>query len=509
MDKAQVLDVSKVHKYFPGVHAVDDVSFRLNAGEVLGVVGENGAGKSTLMNILLGSIKPDEGIMQFESRPYAPKRPHDALTMGISMIHQELCLVPSVSVSENIWIGRESLFMKAGFVSTQARNQKTSELFRKYDVSINPQANVGGLSVANQQLTELFRAISYNSKIIIMDEPTSSLTEVEIKILYKVIRQLTLEGTAILYISHKLDEIMELCNRVVVMRDGRLVAERSIKKVDENALVSLMVGRDISDQFPKEDIPLGEVIFEARHLSKPKQYNDVSFYAREGEIVGFCGLIGAGRTEIMNGIFGIDPPDSGELFLHGDKLDNKNVKSAISNHIAMVNEDRRNYGIIPMLSSKANLTVATMDRVFRLGFEEQKTENRIADDMIQSLHIKVSSREQIVGTLSGGNQQKVIIGRWLLTNPDILILDEPTRGIDVGAKTEIYKLMGKLASEKKAILLVSSELNELMGVCDRIYVVHRGEIAAEVCREQFDEDTIMQYAFGLKRQEKVGGISEK
>jgi ABC-type sugar transport system ATPase subunit len=453
------------------------------------------------MNILLGSIRPDEGTMILDGKPYAPGSPHDALEAGISMIHQELCLVPSMSVAENIWIGREDRFCRKGILNASARRQAAADLLSRYGMKMDPDAVTGSLSIAQQQMAELFRAISYDAKIIIMDEPTSSLTSVEVEILHRVIRQLTAEGRSVLYISHKLDEILTFCNRVMVMRDGCWIADKDISEVNADSLVSLMVGRSIEDEYPVRDETSGEVILEVRNLSRAGQFSNISFHACEGEIVGFCGLIGAGRSEIMNAIFGRTRADSGEILLHGKRISNRNVKDAIGNHIAMVNEDRSHYGIFPMLSSRENITIATLDRVFRHGIVQRKEEVQSAEQMMKKMHVKVSTCEQTIGTLSGGNQQKVIIGRWLLAEPEVLIMDEPTRGIDVGAKAEIYRLMAHLASEKKTILLVSSELSELTGMCDRIYVVAGGEIMAELKRGEYSEEIMMQYAFGLSRQE--------
>lgn len=499
MHEENILEMREISMHFPGVIALDHAQLSLRRGEVLGLIGENGAGKSTMMNILLGSLKPTEGTMVLKGRPYAPKSPADALRAGISMIHQEVSLVPDMTVAENIWIGREKRFSRHGLLDVRGRLRRTQEMMAEMGVEINPNARIRSLSIATMQLVEVLRAVSYDSEIIIMDEPTSALTDVEIQKLYGIIRRLSQKGTSIIYISHKLEELFDVCNRVTVFRDGKYIDTKPIEQLDQKQLVRMIVGRELNDMYPKEDIPIGDVVFSCRNLTRNGSFADVSFEVHAGEILGFCGLMGAQRSEIMQGIFGLDPIDGGEIFLHGKKIENSSPRRAIENHMALVTEDRLRRGGIHMLPIRDNLSLASMQSLLRHGFIDGRAEERACGRMVEEMHIKLASLNDTFGSLSGGNQQKVIIGRWMLTEPDVLILDEPTRGVDVGAKTEIYRLIGQLARAGKAIIMVSSELPELMGLSDRIIVVREGRLVAEVPRAEFDQDTLMSYAFGVKK----------
>lgn len=496
-NKELILSVKDISKKFPGVLALNKVQLDLYKGEVLALIGENGAGKSTLMKILLGEYIPSEGEMNFKGKPYKPKSPHEALHKGISMIHQEISLVPHMSVSENIWIGRESMFTKMGIISSKKRDEETKRLLSRLNIQADPDALVSSLSVANMQLVEVARAVSYNSDIIIMDEPTSALTNVEIDKLYNIIRDLTSQGKSIIFISHKLEELFTICDRITVLRDGQYVDTKPIADVSQEELVKMMVGRELTNMFPKEDVDFGDIAFEVQNLTHKGYFEDISFQVRKGEILGFCGLMGAGRTEIMQSIFGIDKITSGTIKLDGKEIRIKVVKDAIKNRIAMVTEDRLRRGAIHKLSVKVNMTLAGLDKICRFGFIDKKKEAEDCKRMVESMSIKISDSSQEIGNLSGGNQQKVIIGKWLLSDPEVLILDEPTRGIDVGAKSEIYKLIGSLAQQKKAILMVSSELPELMGISDRILVIRNGKITGEFLREDFSQEVLMAKAFGV------------
>ncbi|MDD3212044.1 MAG: sugar ABC transporter ATP-binding protein [Eubacteriales bacterium] len=497
MSEANILEMHDISMHFPGVIALDHAQLSLRKGEVLGLIGENGAGKSTMMNILLGSLKPTNGEMVFKGKPYAPKSPSDALNAGISMIHQEVSLVPGMSVMENIWIGREKEFSRHGILDIKKRLQKTKKMMDELDVQIDPAKQVGQLSIATMQLVEVLRAVSYNSDVIIMDEPTSALTDVEIQKLYKIIRKLAANGTSIIYISHKLEELFDVCGRVTVFRDGRFIATKQIDEIDQKQLVSMVVGRELKDMYPKEKIDIGDTVFSCKNLRRADSFQDVSFEVHAGEILGFCGLMGAQRSEIMQSIFGLDPLDGGEIYLHGQKISNQNPGKAIQNHFALVTEDRLRRGGIHTLSIRLNLSLAFLKSVCKRGFVDNKAELEACRSMVGKMRIKLVSINDPFGSLSGGNQQKVIIGRWMLTKPDVLILDEPTRGVDVGAKAEIYRLIGQLAKEGKAIIMVSSELPELMGLSDRIIVVREGRLVASVPRDQFDQDRLMGYAFGV------------
>ena len=496
--KEPILCVKNVSKSFPGVQALKGVNLRVYPGEVHALLGENGAGKSTLMKIVLGMYQPSSGEMECKGRKYAPKSPAEALANGISMIHQEISLVPTTTVSENIWIGRESRFGNKVFINKKKQNEATDEILKRLGLHIKPSAVVSGLSIAEMQLVEIARAVSYDSDIIIMDEPTSALTDDEVDKLYDIIDSLKKQGKAVIYISHKFDEIFHICDRATVFRDGEYIDENMIAEVTEEMLVSKMVGRKMDDMFPKLEIEIGEPVLEVEHLQRKSIVNDVSFTVRKGEILGFAGLLGAGRTEIMETLFGVTPKDSGTVRLHGKEVHIANAKQAIRHKMAMITEDRRHTGLILMQSVRMNESLAYLRQITKCGFFNRKAEIKDTDDYARKLSIKVPSMNTEIALLSGGNQQKAIIAKWLLTEPDVLIMDEPTRGIDVGAKAEIYKLIGELAKQGKAIILVYSELPEVCGISDRIMVVRQGMIAGEFNREEFNSDAIMKCAFGVK-----------
>ena len=496
-NKELLLEMEGISKSFPGVKALDNVKLNLHRGEVLGLIGENGAGKSTLMKILLGTQQFDDGRMQFKNNVYKPKSPADALKCGISMIHQEISLVHTMSVAENVWLGRENRFRSFGLLDKKKRTSATEELFALYGINIDPDAEVATLSIANMQIVEVARAVSYDSDIIIMDEPTSALTNTEIDMLYRIINDLLDAGKSIIFISHKLEELFAICNRVTVLRDGQYIDTCNVEDICIDALIQMMVGREIVDLFPKADVELGDIALEVRNLSRQGSFSDINFSVRKGEILGFCGLMGAQRTEIMQAIFGIDNIDSGTITINGKDIVNKSAKDAIENGFAMVTEDRLRRGAIHSLPVRINLSLAFLKKVCRYGFVMRKRETEHCLDMIEKMQIKIASMEQEIGSLSGGNQQKVILGKWLLTQPDVLILDEPTRGIDVGSKADIYKLIGEMAKMHKAVLVISSELPEVMGISDRILVIREGRIVAEKQRGEFEENTLMAHAFGL------------
>lgn len=493
-----LLELQDISKVFPGVKALDNVCLKVKKGEILALIGENGAGKSTLMKIVLGSYQRDGGKMYFKGKAYDPKSPSDALTHGISMIHQEISLVPTMTVSENIWMGREEQFAKSVLISRSEMTAATEKLLKELEINLNPDKQVGDLSIANMQLVEIARAVSYHADVIIMDEPTSSLTNKEVDILYRIIRKLSAEGTGIIFISHKLDELFEICDTVTVLRDGRYIDTRDINKITKEELIRMMVGREVKDMFPKEDVEIGNVIFETKDLCRKGYFDSISFKVCSGEIVGFCGLVGAGRTEIMQCIFGTCSSDSGAVFLHGKQIENKSSQDAIRHKIGMITEDRLHSGILRHLSIKSNIALANLNRYTRGGMVNDKKLVEDAQRMADYMHVKMKDIDQEAGMLSGGNQQKVIIGKWLLTEPDLLILDEPTRGIDVGSKAEIYRIIGTLAKQGKGIIIVSSELPELMGICDRIIVVSKGKITGELPRKNFSQEKLMSYAFQLE-----------
>ncbi|MGL5978161.1 MAG: sugar ABC transporter ATP-binding protein [Erysipelotrichaceae bacterium] len=493
-----ILTMSNIKKSFGGVKALKDVSIDLRAGEALALIGENGAGKSTLMKILLGMYTKDAGEMQFKGKPHTPSSPRDSLTAGISMIHQEISLFSELSVSKNIWIGREDDFSRYGIIDEKSEIRATQALLEKLNIKLDPKAIVSSLSIANMQLVEIARAISYNSDIIIMDEPTSALTNVEVDQLFTIVRDLKQQGKSIIFISHKLEELLEICDRITVLKDGCFVATKDIADINKEQLIALMVGRDCLDLYPKEEVAIGDVVLRVNNLCRNGVFKDISFDVHAGEIVGLCGLMGAGRTEIAQSIFGIDPKCSGDVYIDGSLVDIKHTADAINHNIAMVTEDRLRSGAIHMHSVKNNMSLAYLNTISKFGFVNVKKEKQDCAEMVQSMQIKIANQNQSINALSGGNQQKVIIGKWLLTNPNVLILDEPTRGIDVGAKSEIYKLIGELAKAGKAILMISSELPEVMGISDRILVVHEGSITGSLPRAEFCEERLMKMAFGIK-----------
>jgi ABC-type sugar transport system ATPase subunit len=493
-----ILEMSGISKSFPGVKALDNVDFHLKKGEIMGLIGENGAGKSTLMKIILGLYQRDEGSIKYKKADYTARNTHDALGQGISMIHQEISLVPDLSVGENIWLGRESEFSFMGIIDNKKRDSAARELMCK--IGLDPDGVtrlVNSLSVAQTQLVELARAISYDTDIIIMDEPTSSLTDVEIEILYKTIRKLKEDGVSIVFISHKLDEILTICDRVTVMRDGKSVGGGEVEGLDENSLISMIVGYSLDDIYPEREVQTGETMLEVRSLTRAPAFKNISFSVKKGEVLGFCGLIGAGRSEIARAIFGLDKPDSGEIFIDSKSVSIKSPSDAIALKIGMVNEDRREYGILRAINIKENVSIADLNTLSSYGFIKVNAEKEKVDGMVKSLSVKCSSANQLIESLSGGNQQKALIGRMLMIKPKILILDEPTRGIDIGAKKEIYSLINMLTKSGMALIMISSELPELMGMSDRILVVHNGEIVGEHKRGEFEQDKLMADAFGI------------
>ncbi len=498
MEDEVILRMEHITKVFPGVRALDDVRLELHKGEVHALIGENGAGKSTLMKILLGLYPSDGGTITYKGREVSYSSPVEALAAGISMIHQEISLVPTMDVAENIWLGREKRFRKLGVLDVKARYRATSELLERLGIKLNPRARVQRLSIAQMQLVEIARAVSYDADIIIMDEPTSALTDTEVELLYRIIRDLSAGGVGIIFISHKLEELFEVCDRVTVFRDGKYIGAHDCASLTKPDLINMIVGRQMTDMFPKQKANIGEVVLRAEHLKSAGVLNDVSFEVRAGEILGFAGLMGAGRTEIMRAIFGIDKLDSGRVILDGRALHIRRPEDAVRQGIAMVTEDRLRMGSIHALSVMANATIAVFYRLCnRLGFYRKADEARMFEDARHRLAIKCSSRKQPISQLSGGNQQKAIIARWLLTNPRVLILDEPTRGIDVGSKSEIHRLISGLAAEGLAIILISSEMPEILGMSDRILVVREGRIVHEAMREGATQENLISHAFGV------------
>lgn len=487
-----LLDMKQIIKSFNGVEVLHGIDFSLRAGTVHALMGENGAGKSTLMKVLAGVHKCDDGEIWLKGKKTEIQSPRHAQELGIAMIHQELSPVPEMTVAENIFLGREP--RKGLFVDYKKMYADTEKLLGEMKVRVSPRAKIGRLKVADQQLIEISKAISLNADIIVMDEPTSAITDQEVEILFKTIADLKKKGTGIIYISHKMDEIFRIADDITVLRDGTYVNSWEAKDIDNNTLIKNMVGRELNEIFPKIKVPAKDVVMEVRHFTKENQFEDISFLVREGEILGIAGLIGAGRTELMNAIFGLEKPDSGEVFFEGRKVEIRRPSDAIRHGVAYVTEDRKNEGLVLEMGVGQNITIASMKTLSSGMFIKRQEEKKTIDDQIRALRIKVHSPRQLVGKLSGGNQQKVVLAKWMMKNPKLLILDEPTRGIDIGAKSEIYKLMGEFVEKGNSIIMISSEMPEAMGMSDRILVLSNGRLSGELSREEFAQEDIMKMA---------------
>ena len=490
-----ILRMQGIRKTFPGVVALDNVNLDVRSGTVHSLMGENGAGKSTLMKCLIGMYTPDEGTVELAGDIVRFKDTKDGLEHGISMIHQELSPVPEMMVAENIWLGREPRG-RLGLLSPAAMFRKTRELFDEWKINIDPKARMMDLTVSKQQMVEIAKAISYDAKIIIMDEPTSAIPEREVAHLHGMIKRLTDFGVAIIYITHKMDEVFRISDDITVFRDGKHVGSYPAKELDRDKLIKLMVGRELTDLFPKEEAEIGDVVLSVQGLNRGTVVKDVSFELHRGEILGLAGLMGAGRTEVLETIFGIEKADSGEVVLNGKTLRIKQPADAIRAGMALLTEDRKLNGIMGVLSVRDNITTAALPRYSPHGVLRVGEMRKDSEDQREKLRIKTPSLSQLIKNLSGGNQQKALISRWLLTVPDVLMIDEPTRGIDVGAKSEIHRLMSMLAQEGKAIIMVSSELPEVLGMSDRILVMHEGRISGELSREEANQESVMHLATG-------------
>jgi methyl-galactoside transport system ATP-binding protein len=487
-----LLRMKNISKEFPGVKALDNVSLEVRAGSVHALMGENGAGKSTLMKCLFGIYHADSGEIYFSGKKIKFTSTRQALDNGISMVHQELNQVRQRNIMDNIWLGRYP--RKLGFVDEEKMYRDTKEIFAELDIQLDPKAKVEKLSVSEMQTVEIAKAVSYHSKIIVMDEPTSSLTEKEVNHLFKIIRALKEKGVGIIYISHKMEEILQISDEVTVMRDGKWIATKPSSELTTDMIISLMVGRDLTNRFPEKTNVPGETILTVDSLTAAYQpsIQDVSFDLKEGEILGISGLVGSKRTDIVEALFGIRQVKSGSIMLRGKKVKNHNPQNAIKNGFALVTEERRSTGIFGILNVNFNSIIANLDEYF--GLTQLVNEEKCVKDtkwVIDSMSVKTPSQKTTISSLSGGNQQKVILGRWLLTQPDVLMLDEPTRGIDVGAKYEIYQLIINLANKGKGIIMISSEMPELIGVTDRILVMSNGRVAGIVDTKSTTQEEIM------------------
>ena len=487
-----VLEMKHISKSFPGVKVLDDVTLQVRPGEVHALMGENGAGKSTLMKILMGIYTADAGQVVLDGQPLTARNPREAMDKGVAMIHQELNPILDMQVFENIYVGRE---LKKGMLVDKKRMvDETAKLLGDLGIDISPTAYMRELSVAQCQLIEIVKAISLSSKVVVMDEPTSAITDREVDTLFRQIRRLKSENVAVIYISHKMDEIFQICDTITVLRDGKFIGTDSSANMTNDQLIRMMVGRDITEVFPKADAAIGEVALEVKNLSLGRRVRQVSFSLRRGEVLGIAGLVGAGRSELVETIFGIRHKTGGEIYVNGNKVEITHPRHAIAHKIALITEDRKFTGLNLVGTVAENITLVDLAHLFPAGLIDRKKENEISGRYIEELSIKTPGPQQLVGNLSGGNQQKVVIAKWLLSEPDIIILDEPTRGIDVGAKRDIYLLIGELVKNGKAVLVISSEIPEVMGLSDRILVMAEGRLTGEIKREDFSQERIMTYA---------------
>ncbi len=496
MSDSPLLEVRGISKRFPGVRALHQVQLTLGAGEVLALVGENGAGKSTLMKILAGVQRPDSGDVLLRGRPVEIRSVHDAIGHGISLIHQELNLANNLTVGANIFLGREP--RRLGLIDNRRLNAAAAQVLQRIGLDVDPRRPLRELTIGRQQLVEIAKALSVDSRILIMDEPTSSLSSHETERLFAVVKELRRKGVSVIYISHRLGEVDELADRVAVLRDGENAGELTRDEITRDRMVKLMVGRNISQFYARRQHAVGEAALEVHDLVTPAwPRHALSFTVRRGELVGVAGLVGAGRTEMLRTLFGIDQALRGSVRVGGKPVPLRSPRDAIQAGMALVPEDRKAHGLVLEMSVRANIGLAGLKRNRRpLGFVNDRIQANDTAQMIASLGIKTPGPEQIVQFLSGGNQQKVVLGKWLTLQPRILLLDEPTRGIDVGAKQEIYKLMEQLAEQGVAVLFVSSEMEEVLGMSDRVLVMHEGRMAGELSREQLSEEAVMRLATG-------------
>ena len=488
MSEQFLLEMKGVCKSFPGVKALQNVSLQLRAGEVHALLGENGAGKSTLIKVLGGIYIAEEGEIYIEGKKVNINSVNDSHENGVAIIHQELVLVPYMTVAENIFLGREH--GKGKLINKESMIREAQTLLDQYEMNIDAETLIKDLTIAQQQMVEIVKAISFNSKILVMDEPPSSISDKEVGFLFETMRTLTKKGVGIIYISHKMSELEEICDRVTVMRDGEYVGTKVVKETCKDELVAMMVGRELTNYYTRDIQKPGEVILKCENIADGKMARGASFELRKGEIIGFAGLVGAGRSEVMKCIFGLTKGSTGDIYVEGKKVEIKSPIDALKYGIALVPESRKTEGLYKVQSVKFNSTIEVLEQFIKVGRVDQDKEEAITQKYIDMMATKTPSQEQVIGNLSGGNQQKVMIGRWLATDPKILILDEPTRGVDVGAKSEIYAIMNELAKQGMSIIMISSELPEILNMSDRIYVMREGKIRGvfghEECPTQED-----------------------
>jgi len=488
MDNNYILTLKNITKEFPGVKALDDVTINIERGTIHGLVGENGAGKSTLIKVLAGIYQPNKGEIILDGKPCRFNSPIEARRAGISVVHQEIKLAEPLSVAENMFLGNVQL--KNGLVDWKGMRRRAQEIVEDLGMDIDINAQVSSLTVAKKQIVEIMHAINNNSRILIMDEPSAVLTDRELEVMFRIVKQLRDKGITIIYISHRLDEIFGLCSNVSVLRDGRHIDTIPVASVDRQGLINMMVGREMGQEYPKEVGNVGGTILEVKNLSRGI-LQDISFEVKSGEVFGISGLVGAGRTELARAILGIDKPESGEVYVRGKKVHYRTFADAIRDGLGLIPEDRKLQGLVQIMSVKRNTTLVNMKRVLHAGVISSSLEEKLSKEYADKLHVVTPSMETEVQYLSGGNQQKVVIAKWLFQNSEILFLDEPTRGIDVGAKAEIYRLINRMAKEGKTIIMISSEMPELLGMCDRIMVMHEGHKMGELNAAEATQAKIM------------------
>lgn len=497
MGKECFVEMTGINKSFSGVHVLKDVHLNVRKGEVHALMGENGAGKSTLIKILSGVYSRDSGTVKVKGEEVAFANPKDAEERGINIIHQELNIIPHLTVTQNMFLGKELTYGKFGFLNKKAMKEATLESLKELGVTnINPEEPAGNLSVGQQQMIEIARALATKSELIIMDEPTAALTDREIEILFQVVNSLRELGVSIIYVSHRMEEIFQICDRITVLRDGEYIGTENIKDTSFDEVVRMMVGRELGERFPTRSSEIGEVIFEVEDLEIKNLFEKVNFEVRAGEILGIAGLMGAGRTEIMETIFGYRKKSKGTVKLNGKELVIKHPLDAIKAGLAFITEDRKDKGLVINASIRENIALTNINSISSKGVISKTRETELVNKLMKKLHVRAAGMNQEVKRLSGGNQQKVVIAKWIGINPKVLLLDEPTRGVDIGAKKEIYSIMNELSENGVAIIMVSSELPEVLGVSDRIMVIHEGKVTGVLNREEADQEKIMVAATG-------------
>lgn len=497
MAESYFVEMSKINKSFSDVHVLKDIDFNVKKGEVHALMGENGAGKSTLIKILSGVYTRSSGTVKVKGEEVAFTNTKDAEERGINIIHQELNIISHLTVAQNMFLGKELTYGKFGVLNKKAMKEATLASLKELGVTnIDPDEPAGNLSVGQQQMIEIARALATKSELIIMDEPTAALTDREIEILFEVINSLRGRGVSIIYVSHRMEEIFQICDRITVLRDGEYIGTESIKETSFDAIVRMMVGRELGERFPTRNTKVGEVVFEVKDLKLENLFDKVNFQVRAGEIFGVAGLMGAGRTEIMETIFGYRKKSNGKIFLNGKELVIKHPVDAISAGLAFVTEDRKDKGLIIDASIRENIALTNMESISSKGIVSTSKEAKLVSELMKKLHVRAAGMSQEVKRLSGGNQQKVVIAKWIGIRPKVLLLDEPTRGVDIGAKREIYSIMNELSENGVAIIMVSSELPEVLGVSDRIMVLHEGKVTQILNREEANQEKIMVAATG-------------